>query len=339
MNATKHDRGTKRTGPFERSRRAGWLLAASLGLGSLAHAGPARAADKSLCVFDPGGANGDLYAKMKGYATTAVGWGVNFTLKPYTDESVAASDFRNKKCDAVLLTGVTGKEFNKKTYTLEAMGLFVSYEKLRTAIQVLAQDKASAQALNRSGAFETVGVYPAGAVYLYVRDRQLSSVEKLSGRSIATLGGDPAARYLVEHVGATAKLAEVSTFASLFNNGSVDVCYSPATAYRPLELHRGIGSSGGVIRFPLAQLTFQLFIRAEEYPAGFAQRSREYASGQFGAMLRIIQEAEGAVKSWIDISGPDVDKYKELLRKVRDALVDQGVYDRTIVEIGERLRG
>ena len=317
--------------PPRRRRR----LAAALGLGLVALAGarPTQAAEsKTLCVFDPSGASGDVFAKMKGYQADALLWGVNFTLKPYTDESVAASDFRNKVCDAVVLTGVTGREFNPKTYTLEAMGLFPSYQALGNAIRLLANPKAAP--LSQHQGFETVGVLPAGAVYLYLRDRGNASLPKLSGRSIAAIGADPAARQMINRVGATATRADVSTFASLFNNGSVDVCYSPATAYKPMELHRGVGSDGGVVRFPIAQLTFQIYVRPDEFPADFGKSSRARVAQDFDAMLRIIERAEASVGAWIDVSADDAKRYTELLRDVRDQLKAQSVYDGAILKLG-----
>lgn len=315
-------------------RRAGRILAPLIGLAALV--GGVREAgatvNKTLCVYDPGGASGDLYAKMKTYQSDALLWGVNFTLKPYIDESVAASDFRNKACDAVLLTGVTGREFNPKTYTLEAMGLFPTYAALGKAVSRLATTKLAF--LNQNEGYETVGVLPAGAVYLYLRDRGNASLPRLSGRSIAAIGSDPAAKHMINRVGATATRAEVSTFASMFNNGSVDVCYSPATAYGPMELHRGVGASGGVVRFPIAQLTFQIFVRSDEFPAGFGQSSREKVAAGFDGMVRVIEKAESEVKSWIEVSAEDAERYATLLRDVRDQLKGDKVYDSAVLLLG-----
>jgi len=313
------------------------VLARALTTGAAALAlsagGEAAAAEsKTLCVFDPGGANGDLFAKMKSYQAEAVSLGVNFTLRPYTDESVAASDFRNKQCDAVLLTGVTGREFNPKTYTLEALGLFPTYAALGKAVSRLAMPKLAS--ISVSEGFETVGVYPAGAVYLHLRDRENASLPRLSGRSIATIGGDPAARTMVNRVGATATRAEVGTFASMFNNGSVDVCYSPATAYAPMELHRGVGSKGGVVRYPLAQLTFQIYVRAAEFPEGFGQASRELVAGHFSSMVKLVEREEAKVQGWIEIAQEDAARYDELLRQVRDTLKAEKVYDGAVLLLG-----
>lgn len=317
------------------SRFVGWTLAAALSAAALLAAPEASAgAAKTLCVFDVGGKNGDVYAKMLDYKASAVAWGVDFTLKAYADESVAASDFRNGVCDAALLTGLTGKQFNAKTYTVEAMGLLDDYPALGRMIGILAS--AAAQPLNLSGEFETVGIYPAGAVYLHLRDRQHASLPQLSGRSIAWIGADPAARTMIDKVGAAAKQAEVSTFASIFNNGGVEACYSPATAYQPLELHRGVGKSGGVVRFPLAQLTFQIYIRPAAFPAGFGQSSREFVKSQFGAMVALAQKAEAAVSSWIEVSDADRQYYADLLAGVRDQLKANGTYDPAIIRLAKK---
>ncbi len=340
---------TLKTTNATRSRGAGRVLrrslssrllvaAASAACVLLAGADEAQAAvDKTLCVFDPGGASGDLFGQMKSYQNQAITWGVNLKLKAYTDESVAASDFRNKKCDAVLLTGMTGKEFNRKTYSLEAMGLFTSYDKLKVAVAALATPKAAV--LNRSGGFETVGVYPGGAVYLHLRDRKLSTLGALSGRSVATIAGDKAAMTMVKEVGATPQAASISNFASKFNNGGVEIVYSPATAYAPLELAKGVGSEGGVVRFPIAQLTFQIFIRSEEFPEGFGAQSRSFVSKQFSTMVGVIKRAEAAIKPWISVDSSAAKGYEALLGRVRAQLVGEKVYDSDVVELGERISG
>ena len=70
----------------------------------LASASIAAAETKTLCVFDMLGANGPYFAEMKDYKTAALAWGVDFTLKPYTNERVAAEDFKAGTCDAVIFT-------------------------------------------------------------------------------------------------------------------------------------------------------------------------------------------------------------------------------------------
>ena len=61
------------------------LTLAALLTGALALSNSAAAmVDRTLCVFDVVGANGDTYQMMKQYVLAAQQWGVNFELKPYT---------------------------------------------------------------------------------------------------------------------------------------------------------------------------------------------------------------------------------------------------------------
>ena len=70
--------------------------------------------------------------------------------------------------------------------------------------------------------------------------------------------------------------ADVGTFAGMFNNGSVDICAAPATAFKPLELEKGLGRSGGIARLPLAQMTFQMVGRDEVLTETMAPYPRRY---------------------------------------------------------------
>ena len=88
----------------------------------------ANAGNLNLCVYDPSGANGDAFQLMKEYRIAALGWGVDFKLKPYTDEKTAAEDFKAGQCDGVVLTGTRVRSFQKFTGTIEAMGAVPSYD-------------------------------------------------------------------------------------------------------------------------------------------------------------------------------------------------------------------
>src|SRR5699024_12559393 len=61
--------------------------------------------ERSLCVFDVVGRNGDTYQLMRDYVLAAKECGVEFTMKPYTAEALVVADFRSGKCDAVGLFG------------------------------------------------------------------------------------------------------------------------------------------------------------------------------------------------------------------------------------------
>lgn len=313
---------------------------APIALAAAFAAAPAGAVEKaSLCVYDPSGANGDIFNLMKDYRTAAVGWGVEFTLQPYTDEKTASEDFKAGKCDAVLMTGTRVRAFHKFAGTAEAMGALPKYEQLKTVITNLSSAKAAT--LMKSGDYEVAGIFPGGAVYLFVSDRNTDTVEELAGKKLATLEFDDAAKVMVRQVGASMMGADVSTFSGMFNNGSVDAAYAPATAYKALELYKGIGSKGGVIRYPLAQMTLQLLVRDSKFADDFTQQSREYASKNFDRALSLVKQAEKEVPAnhWIDIPEDDQKRYDQMFLDVRVRLRDQEkVYDKTMLTLLRRIR-
>lgn len=301
-------------------------LSLSASFGAISYSAQASAADaRKVCVYDPAGANGDIFNMMKEYKAAALEWGVAVELKPYTDEKIASEDFKAKQCDAVLMTGTRGRSLNQFSATLEAMGALPSYEVLKAVLTPLLKNEKGAKILNPEGSTEVAGVLPGGAVYLLVRDRGVNSVEKLAGKNIATLDFDTAAKVMVKHVKASMSAADVSTFAGMFNNGNVDAAYAPATAYKALELYKGVGSKGGVIRFPLAQMTLQLFVHSDRFPEGFGQQSRSYTLKHFDRALSSVKKAEKDINasSWVDISGDDKARYEQMFQEVRLRLRDQ----------------
>jgi hypothetical protein len=140
---------------------------------------------KTYCVFDPVGANGAVFQKMRDYQAAALDWGVEFSLKPYTDERVAEEDFKSGQCDAVGLTGARGRKFNSFTGTLDAIGAIPTYGHMAVALKTLAKERAAP--LMRAGEndeYEVVGIIPGGQVFLYVNDREVDSVSEMSGKKI-----------------------------------------------------------------------------------------------------------------------------------------------------------
>ena len=237
------------------------------------------------------------------------------------------------------MTGTRCRAFHKFAGSLEAMGGLPEYKNLESAVKSLS--RAGAAKLMKRGDYEVAAIFPAGAVYLMVRDRTINSAEKLAGKRLATLDFDSAAKVMVRQVGASLVAADVGTFAGMFNNGSVDACYAPATAFTALELHKGIGSQGGIVRYPIAQMTFQLLMRSADFPADFGLKSREYAGKTFGTALKIVKKAEAGIakKYWIDISDDDKARYDEMFLEVRLKLRDdKKVYNKTALSLMRKIR-
>ncbi len=293
---------------------------------------------KKMCVFDLLGANGPGFSQMKDYKTAALAWGVELELKPYTSERVAAEDFKSGLCDAVSFTGIRGRQFNSFAGSLDAIGAIPSYALLKSVITSISTKKAAK--LMFTDPYEVVGIFPAGAAYMFVNDRTIDTVGELAGKRIAILDSDPAQVEMVTFVGASPVGTSIANMYSKFNNGSVDVTYGPAIVYEAMELYKGLEPNGGVINFSLAQLTMQIVIRQSEFPEGYGQKSREYALSQFDLGVELVKKYESKIpaKLWIVIPEADKPGYLEVFRQSRIRLREKGIYNGKMLKLMRMLR-
>ncbi len=310
-------------------------------LAAVLSAPTAQAAEsRTLCVYDPGGRSGDFFAVIKRYATKASAWGYDLELRPYTDEETAAKDYEAKQCDGVTATGVRLQRFNKFPTTIEAIGGLTSYPMLEQMIKALTTSDAAAAKLTANGN-TTVGFIPAGAVYLFVRDRSIDTVGELAGKRIATLAYDEPSLFMVERVGAIVVPADLGSLGPKFNNGDVDACYASAPAYRPFELQRGLGTNGGIVKSPLAQVTMQIMLRTDRFNEEFLEKSRVDIAGRFDEALAFIKKAESEIpaKYWIEVPAEREEGWAELFQSVRIALRDQRkAYSGSMLSVMRKLR-
>ncbi|PSF06050.1 hypothetical protein C7H09_11975 [Marinobacter fuscus] len=294
------------------------MIRKSIAALSFTVAAPMAAAQPvSMCVFDVIGANGDVYNMVKDYALEMKAHGVEFQLKPYTDEGVAVGDFNAGQCDVVAATDIRIRPFNRFTGSIGAVGALPTYDDLKTLLATLAQAKAAP--LMKDNGYEVLGIVPAGAGYLFVNDRSIDTAGELAGKRIATLDYQKDAIHMVNFVKATVVPSDITNFAGKFNNGSVDTAYAPAFAYQALELYKGIGEQGGIVDYPLAQLTIQIIARDSVLDDSLAQTSREVAWGMYPQAMSLIENQEQAIpeKEWIRIPRQDVVGYQEMFRENR----------------------
>lgn len=311
-------------------------IAMAMAAATIAMTSPAQA--QVICVFDLLGTAGDSYAMMKDYALAANGWGAQVTLKPYTDERVAAEDFKAGQCDAVSITGMRGRQFNDFTGSLDAIGALPSNQAAQSVMGLLASPKLAADMVK--GDYEIAGVVPLGSAFLLVNDRSINTLAKAAGKKIAVLDYDKAQAKLVQKVGAQPVSADVTTFGGKFNNGQVDIIGAPAIAFKPLELHKGLGTKGAVVRFPIAQITGNVIIRKSKFPAGYGQKSREWVATQVPRAMSMIKktEAEIPAKFWMDIPANDKIGYVKLMRESRIDLTKEGIYNKKMMSLLKKVR-
>ena len=155
------------------------VLLGALAACLLAGALPAQAQTRTLCTYDPAGKSGDYYKLLDAFTLEAAGWGADIEIKAYTDEETAAKDYEAGACDGVVATGTRLQRFNRFPSTIEAVGALPTYDHLHQMIAAFAAYESVAKRMT-SGEHETVGILPAGAVYLFVRDKNINTVEMSS---------------------------------------------------------------------------------------------------------------------------------------------------------------
>lgn len=291
---------------------------------------------QTICVFDMAGAQGPLMTAMREYTLAAKSWQADIKLRAYVDERVAAEDFKAGQCEGALLTGIRARPFNSFSGSIDSVGALPDYGSLKSLLQTLSRPEAAP--LLRQQDYEIGGILPLGAAYLFIRDRRIDSIAKMAGRRIATLDHDRTQLRMAERIGAQAVSADVTNFAGKFNNGVVDVAVAPGIAYEPLELYKGVGTKGVVLKLPVAQLTLQLVLRPSAFPAGFSQRSRDYFFSQFDSTLARINEAESLILFFFPPPDGDAQKYGSMLREARIDLTAEGFYDKRMMALMKKVR-
>lgn len=311
-----------------------------LALAALATATVGTAQAATVCVFDLLGAQGESYQQMKEWALQSKTWGANVTLKPYTDERVANEDFKAGKCDGVTVTAMRGREYNKFTGSIDSIGGVPNNKVAQSAISFALNARNAAKMLSANKKYEIAGIAPMGSAYLFVNDRNINTVAKAAGKKIAVLDYDQAQKIMVQQIGAQPVSADITNFGSKFNNGQVDIIGAPAYAFKPLELHKGLGSKGAMVNFPVLHVTANLVLHPSKFPAGFGQKSRDWFVKQLPKAFASISRLEAAIpaKYKMEIPAGDREGYQKMMRESRIALTKQGVYDKEMMAVLKRAR-
>ena len=139
-------------------------------LGSALQPAAAQAESRTLCIYDPIGANGFIYESFQDYVVQARSWGIKLDTRAYTDEAVAAKDFKAGECDMAAVTGIRTIQFVKFAGSLDMAGGLQTYEQEKTAIEVMSSPKA-ADYMKQDG-YEVVGVVPLGKAFLFSSDKR-----------------------------------------------------------------------------------------------------------------------------------------------------------------------
>jgi len=314
------------------------FIGLTLFVAMMATANAANLKPLKFCVWDPVGGNGPFISFLKETKLKAIGWGIDLQLDAYTDEKVAANDFRSGVCDAVFLTNILARDFVPFSAAFGAPGAIRSLDELKTLSASLNNPKARKFIVNDK--YEVSGLFPIGEIYTFVRDKKNVSISAISGKKVSILNGDIASSHFAEIVGASQVHTSLATWGGQFNNGNVDVMFAPALAYNTFELYKGLGETGGIINFNILYAVMQMVVNHERVPEGFGAKMRGHALSRFDELENTVKQARSEIpqKYWVNLDKTQGEEYENLSRRIRLALRDKGDYDAKAVSILWKIR-
>ncbi|QQT94861.1 RND transporter [Acinetobacter johnsonii] len=299
-------------------------------------------AKQQVCVFDLLGKAGESYKFLEEWALVSKKWGAQVQLISFQDEDLADKAFQNDKCDAVYMTSMRARTYNKFAGSIDALGGVPSNKIAQKAVEYVLDPRNTKRMTTtlQGESYEVAGIGLIGSAYIFVKDRSLNTIEKAQGKKFAILHYDRAQRVMVERVGAVPVMSDISNFIKKFNTGEVDVVAAPAYAYKPLEIEKGLGSKGAMLNFPVVNVTADLIVRPERFPAQFGEQSRQWFLQKIPQSFAMVQRLEAAIPNKIkmQLSKEDKEKYQRLLRDGRIDLTKQGVYDPGMMRVLKKAR-
>ncbi|VXA83065.1 putative RND type efflux pump involved in aminoglycoside resistance (AdeT) [Acinetobacter sp. 8I-beige] len=320
-------------------KRKGFFIISTLALCTFSSMLQAK---QQVCVFDLLGKAGESYKFLEEWALVSKKWGAQVQLISFQDEDLADKAFQNDKCDAVYMTSMRARTYNKFAGSIDALGGVPSNKIAQKAVEYVldARNTKRMTTTLQGESYEVAGIGLIGSAYIFVKDRSLNTIEKAQGKKFAILHYDRAQRVMVERVGAVPVMSDISNFIKKFNTGEVDVVAAPAYAYKPLEIEKGLGSKGAMLNFPVVNVTADLIVRPERFPAQFGEQSRQWFLQKIPQSFAMVQRLEAAIPNKIkmQLSKEDKEKYQRLLREGRIDLTKQGVYDPGMMRVLKKAR-
>ena len=292
----------------------------------------------TICIWDPVGRNGPIFGAAKEQQARALELGVKLDLVPFTTEGVLADELKSNRCDAALMTGMRARNFNLFTGTIDAIGALPTDAHMKTLLHVVAHPKTAGKMVQ--GPYVVMGVFPGGGAYVFVNDREINTLAKAAGKKVAVLDSDPTQAEMVAGVGATPIATDITRAPGMFNNGVVDVLAAPLMAYEIMELYKGMEPDGGIIDYPLAQITMQLVGHADTFPNEMAQLIREMTLQHYDRIMTMIHREESVVpKRWfIDLPEKDKREYEVMMQQARIELRERGYYHSEMLSLQRKIR-
>ena len=314
-----------------------WALGASAALLAMTTSVEAK---QTVCAFDLLGKAGESQKFLEEWKLDSKNWQADVELIPYQNEEKAQQDFDSGKCDGVSITSMRARKYNKFAGSIDAVGAVTSNAIAQKAITYVLDKRNQRRLVTTVDGekIEVAGIAQIGLAYIFVRDKNIDTIEKAAGKKFAYLHYDQAQKSIVESLNLIAVPSDISDFVKKFNSGAVDSIAAPAYAYKPLEINKGLGN-GALFNFPVVNITGDVIIRSEKFPDNFGMQSRQWFVQKLPSNFATIKRLEAGMNARRVILSPeDRLRYQRMLRNGRMNLTKQGIYDPMMMNVLKRAR-
>ena len=240
------------------------------------------------------------------------------------------------------MTSMRARAYNKFAGSIDAISGVPSNDIAMKAISYVLDQRNAKRLVSTLGKdkFEVARIVQIGTAYIFVRDRAINKIEQVKDKKFAVLHYDYAQKVMVNRIEAVPVMSEISNFIRRFNQGEVDIVAAPAYAFKPLELSKGLGNKGAMIKFPVVNVTADLIIRPNKFPDKFAAQSRAWFIKQLPKTIATVKRMEAEIpgKYTLNLSREDYTSYQKILRDGRIDLTNQGIYDPNMMRVLKRAR-
>lgn len=299
---------------------------------------PGTALNRKICIWDIAGRNGPVFQAAMEQRAMALEYGIDLEMIPFTNETILVEELKAGRCDAGLMSGMRARLFNSYTGSIDAIGAIPDNKHMRTLLQVLAHPSQAGHMVQ--GEYVIMGIFSGGAAHVFVNDKRISSLARAAGKKVAVLDYDKTQSEMVAGIGATPVPSDIVSAPNKFNNGVVDILAAPLIAYELLELYKGMEPDGGIVDYPIAQISMQLVGRLDKFPNEIAQLIREASFEAYDEIRARVKIEEDRVPDrwWIDIPADEKREYEAMMQEARDTLRRQEYYDGRMLDLQSRIR-
>lgn len=292
---------------------------------------------RTFCVWDILGRAGPIYSTVADQQFRSLHYGLDFSITVYQDEEALIADLQAGDCDAGLISGARALEFNRFAGSIEALGAVPELSHLHTLFTAISSPRMAERM--QEGDYTVLGVASMGENYLYTGSSNIVSLQQLKGRKVGVPNYDLSLQALAKQQQFEMQEDRLLRVVDHFAQSDTAAMLAPIVGYH-------IGGAGkvkpnmGIVSFPVSQSTLHLIGRSERFPLGVAQILREDFLLKFEHYVARVETERKAIPAerWFYVSPEMQQQVKKDLREARLSLLNQGVYDATMLRLAKRVR-